>query len=96
MTPLTTPEVLRLLEGGNESPLAKWDKQSAMFLATRLLEKMGHRPPFGDRVEIPPEVVTQWLGPIPEGGEFVAEDGVISLVGANIVHRPAIVISTQD
>jgi len=34
MNPLTTPEVLRLLEGGNESPLAKWNRQAAMYLAS--------------------------------------------------------------
>jgi len=32
MTSLSTPEVLRLLEGGNDSPLAKLDKFAALLI----------------------------------------------------------------
>jgi len=90
MNPLTTPEVLRLLEGGNESPLAKYDLVAALFLARAV---PGSESTFmagcliPSEVEIPSEVVTRELGPT-----WVETVGQFEKHG----DRPAIVISTQE
>jgi hypothetical protein len=36
MNALTTPEVIRLLEGGNESALAKWNMRTALEAASHI------------------------------------------------------------
>jgi len=87
--PLTTPEVLRLLEGGNESPLAKRSKEAAMALALTVPHSYGNVEYVVGKgglvprkITIPSEVVTRELGPIFDPAH-------------NNDPRPAIVISTE-
>jgi hypothetical protein len=96
MNALTTPEVLRLLEGGNESALAKWNREAALAVAVAVIDKTEGEIEWGGypqetrypiRAEISSEVVTRALGKT-----FHPE---MSFTYQQWQDRPAIVISTQ-
>jgi len=89
---LSTADVLRLLEGGNDSPLAKVSLAAAIELALAVPgsiknyegpEWHGSMRDFKG-VTIPPEVVTRELWP------------ACDCMDCGFPDRPAIVISTQE
>jgi len=95
---------LRLLEGGNESPLAKWNLNCAVYLARHVPGAICNS--HYNIVTIPPEVVTFHLGTTPgqcskcKGRAFSDSYEVCLFCGGKGAtrygSRPAIVISTQE
>lgn len=103
MTPLTTPEVLRLLEGGNESALAKRDIRLALIFMGRLVKEAKIEWRFHiEWIPIGPQNLEQNILTLGDVRGTIPSEVVTKYLGPYYngtynkrMPRPAIVISTE-